>query len=76
MKASKLMDFLIELENDLKHNNRTLDDVDVNFRYSDNDDVYRIGFIEEDLFDAETNSIIESIILKVENEQRINTKIG
>jgi len=68
MKASKLMDFLIDVEIDLKYKNRTLDDVDVNFRYSDNDDVHRIGFVEEDLFDAETNSIIESIILKVKDE--------
>ena len=68
MKADELKDFLIELENDLKYNNRNLGDVDVNFRYSDNSDVYKIGFIEEDLFDDETNKIVESIILKIENE--------
>ena len=68
MKANKIKDFLIELENDLKYNNRNLEDVDVNFRYSDNSDVYKIGFIEEDLFDAQTNKIVESIILKIENE--------
>ena len=68
MKASKLKDFLISVENEIKYNSRTLDNVDVNFRYSDDSDVYMVGFVEEDLFDAETNSIIESIILKVENE--------
>jgi len=68
MKASKLKDFLNHVENEIKYNGRTLDDVDVNFRYSDDSDVYRIGFVEEDLFDMETNKIIESIILKVENK--------
>ena len=68
MKAKTLKDFLTEIENDLKHSNRTLNDVDVNFRYSDDSDVYRVGLVEEDLFDAETNRIVESIILKIENE--------
>ena len=68
MKASKLKDFLNYVENEIKYNGRTLDDVDVNFRYSDDSDVHSIGFVEEDLFDMQTNKIIESIILKVENE--------
>jgi len=68
MKASKLKDFLNYVENQIKYNGRTLDDVDVNFRYCDDSDVHRIRFVEEDLFDMETNKIIESIILKVEDE--------
>lgn len=68
MKASKLKDFLNYVENEIKYNGRTLDDVDVNFRYCDDSDVHSIGFVEVDLFDMETNKIIESIILKVVNE--------
>ena len=69
MKASALKQFLIHVEEDIKHNGRTLDDVDVNFRYHNDSDVYRLNYVEEDLFDPETNSIVESIILKVEQDE-------
>ena len=39
-------------------------DVQINFRWDDNYDVYRIKNAEEDLFDEETNNILESICLK------------
>ena len=65
MKASKIKTFLSRIEEDLKHNNRTLDDVDVNFRFSDDSDVHRIKYVEEDLFDSTTNNIVESIIFKI-----------
>lgn len=68
MKASKLKQFLNYVEEDIKHSGRTLDDVDVNFRFHSNSDVYTIKYVEEDLFDPETNSIIESIVLKAEDE--------
>jgi hypothetical protein len=38
-------------------------DVQINFRWSDDSDVFRIKKAEEDLFDAETNNILESICL-------------
>lgn len=38
-------------------------DVEVNFRWDDNSDVFRIKSASEDLFDAETNSILTSITL-------------
>ena len=38
-------------------------DVEVNFRWSNDSDVFRIKSAEEDLFDAETNSILTSITL-------------
>ena len=68
MKASALKQFLNHVEEDIKHSGRTLDDVDVNFRYHNDSEVYRINHVEEDLFDPETNSIIESIVLKVEQD--------
>jgi hypothetical protein len=38
-------------------------DVQINFRWSDDSDVFRIKTAEEDLFDEETNNILESICL-------------
>jgi hypothetical protein len=38
-------------------------DVQINFRWSDDSDVFRVKTAEEDLFDAETNNILESIVL-------------
>lgn len=65
MKANKIKTFLSRLEHELKYNNRTLNDVDVNFRFDDDSEVHQIKSIEEDLFDSTTNSIVESIILKI-----------
>lgn len=65
MKANKIKKFILNLEEELKHNNRTLKDVNVNFRFNDDSDVYKINHIEEDLFDSETNNIVESIIFKI-----------
>ena len=64
MNANKLKKFLLDLEKEIKPYNRTLKDVDVNFRYSENSDVYRVNTIENDLYDSEKNKIVESIILK------------
>ena len=38
-------------------------DVQINFRWSDDSDVFRIKTAEEDLFDEERNNILESICL-------------
>ena len=65
MKASKIKTFLLEIEEQLKHKNRTLEDVDVNFRFCDDSDVHQIKHVEEDLFDPITNNIVESIIFKI-----------
>lgn len=65
MKANKLLKFLLKIEKDIKVYNRTLKDVKLNFRFSDNSDVYRVKNVEEDLFDSTTNNILESIIFKI-----------
>jgi len=65
MKASEIKTFLSRIEEELKQNNRTLEDVNVNFRFSDDSDVHRIKHVEEDLFDSATNKIVESIIFKI-----------
>ena len=64
MKASKIKTFLSRIEKELKYSNRTLEDVDVNFRFCDDSDIHRIKYVEEDLFDSTTNNIVESIIFK------------
>ena len=64
MNANKLKKFLLNLEKEIKPYNRTLKDVDVNFRYSENSDVYRVNSVENDLYDSEYNKIVERIILK------------
>jgi len=64
MNANKLKKFLLDLEEEIKPYGRTLKDVDVNFRYSENSDVYKVNSIENDLYDSEYNKIVESIIFK------------
>ena len=64
MNANKLKKFLLKLEEEIKPYNRTLKNVNVNFRYSEDSDVYKVNTIENDLYDSEKNKIVESIILK------------
>ena len=63
MKANDLIKFLLKVEEELKPYGRTLKDVDVNYRMSDDSDVEEIDWVGVDLYDAEANQIIESIIL-------------
>ena len=63
MKANDLIKFLLKVEEQLKPHGRTLKDVDVNYRMSDDSDVEEIDWAGVDLYDAEANQIIESIIL-------------
>ena len=65
MKASKIKTFLFEIEEELKYKNRTLEDVDVNFRFSDDSDICQMKDVETDLFDSTTNNIVESIIFRI-----------
>jgi len=65
MKAIEIKEFLSRIEKELKDNNRTLEDVDVNFRFCDDSDVHQVKYVEEDLFDSATNNIVESIIFRI-----------
>ena len=60
MNAQKLLEFLLELETD----GVDLSKVSINYRYDDDSDVEVVRFVGEDLFDQETNSILESIVLQ------------
>ncbi len=63
MKADALMEFLKNLENRCKENNRTLKDVNVYYRKSDDDDIEKTDFVGIDLFDKKTNTKVESILI-------------
>ena len=63
MKASELLKFLLEVEKEVQPYGRTLEDVEVNYRRTDDSDVEQTDFVGVDLFDAESNKIIESVII-------------
>ena len=60
LNAKQLFDFLTELRKD-----NDLSKIQVNYRYSNDSDVYEMSLVEEDLFDDKTNNKLESIVLKV-----------
>jgi len=57
--AKKLLDFLLELQ---KQGN-DLSKIKVNHRADRDADVEVVDDVEEDLFDSETNSVLESIVI-------------
>ena len=59
LNAKKLLNFLIDLENDGHDLSRIL----INYRFDSDSDVHLCKFVMEDLFDAETNNTLESICL-------------
>lgn len=64
MNAQDLFEFLV----DLKYDGIDLSEVQVNYRHNPDSDVDRVTFFGEDLFDAETNSRLTSIVLMTEPE--------
>jgi hypothetical protein len=43
--------------------NLNLEDIDIKFRNNPNSSPHEVNYIEEDLYDAKTNSILESVML-------------
>ena len=64
LNAQELFDFLCEVKVNVESYGNKLSDVEINYRYDDDSDVRGIISVEEDLFDENTNNIIESIVLK------------
>lgn len=64
MNAQKLLEFLLELEQD----GIDLSQVSVNYRHNDDSDVEMVGFVSEDLFHENDNALLTSIILQTECE--------
>lgn len=60
MSAKQLIQKLTKICNENGVNPK---DVQVNFRWSDDSDVWRVKTAEEDLFDEETNNTLTSICL-------------
>ena len=63
--AHKLIEFLQEIES----RGTNLKKVTINFRVNKDSDVEEVKFIEEDLYDEETNNIIESVVLLVDDNE-------
>lgn len=57
--ARQLLDFLL----DCARNGADLDKVAVNYRQDFDSDVMPVALVEEDLYDRETNNVLESIVL-------------
>jgi hypothetical protein len=61
--AKKLLTYLQKLET----NGVDLGNVAINYRHNRNSDVEKVSVIEEDLFDAKTNNVLESLVLITNN---------
>tara|TARA_R100000353_G_scaffold9959_1_gene11191 strand:+ start:3467 stop:3661 length:195 start_codon:yes stop_codon:yes gene_type:complete len=59
LNAQELLEYLMDLSLDFD-----LSNVQVNYRFSDDSDVYEISKVEDDLYDEMTNNKLQSIILK------------
>jgi len=57
--AQILLEFLLQLESD----GNDLSKITINYRFDEDSDVEPCTMVMEDLFDAETNNILESICL-------------
>ena len=57
--AKKLLNYL----NDLKKDGHDLSKITINYRFDADSDVEACTYIMEDLFDPETNNVLESICL-------------
>jgi hypothetical protein len=65
MNAQELLNSLLELQ----EQGHDLSKIQVNYREDYNSDVVTIEALEEDLFDEETNSVLESIVLISNTEE-------
>jgi hypothetical protein len=54
---------LFEILNEMKIDGYDLDTITINYRTDPDSDVEVVTYVGEDLYDAETNSILESIVL-------------
>jgi hypothetical protein len=59
LNAKELYDYLESLK-DQGHDLRL---ISVNYRFDHDSDVKGVSLVEEDLYDAKTNSVLESIVL-------------
>ena len=60
---SLLSGTVVHVEQQVHSYGKTLEDVEVNFRRSDDSDIEQTDYVGVDLFDEESNKIIESIVI-------------
>ena len=63
LNAQELLDFLIYVKANVENYNKKLSDVKINYRKTFDHDINIVDYVAEDLFDEQTNKIIETIIL-------------
>ena len=63
--AKKLLNYLQKLES----NGVDLNKVVVNYRHNRDSDVEKVRVVEEDLFDAKTNNILESLVFLTDTSE-------
>ena len=65
MKIKDLKKIIKNLE--AEHGN--IDNCDINYRFNNDSEVMRLNHLEEDLFDSETNNILDSVVFMNNVEQ-------
>lgn len=68
--AEELFKFLQSLNDD----GVDLSKVTINYRYDDDSDVEVVTCVDEDLFDSETNNVLESIIFQTRSVSEDTTQ--
>lgn len=63
LNAQELLDFLLYVKANVESYNKKLSDVKINYRKTFDHDINIVDYVAEDLFDEQTNKIIETIIL-------------
>ena len=58
--AKRLLDYLTELDK----NGHNLSKITINYRHDGDSDVDTCSIVEEDLYDEETNGVLQSIIIQ------------
>jgi len=59
----KAKDLINQLTNVAKKNKISLDDLEVSYRENYESDVKEMNWVMEDLYDSETNSVLQSVVL-------------
>jgi hypothetical protein len=65
MTARELKSFI----EDLEQNGYNLDVISINFRQDYDSEVLQITQVEEDLYDEQTNSVLQSIVLVADSQE-------
>lgn len=73
MNAQELIDGLNYIAN---HHGIELSELQVNYRYDFDSSTEDVGYLFEDLYDEDTNSVLESVVLVSVNENDSSDWVG